>query len=153
MCRSSFTAWVENYWRQYKMMPAPFCVHASCFYPLCGCYTIHLIWENEAKNLPFLSTCRRALWDIYRMSCPFAMLGELEPLLVIRLIHFLTLVILDLNTHKQIKTSPLFFFTLIFSYNIVHGLYVHAYTPHHYTDKWTGENTKKSTRINCKKTM
>lgn len=69
------------------------------------------------------------------------MLGELEPLLVIRLIHFLTLVILDLNTHNQKGPSdqnlpP--FFTLIFSYNIVHGLYVHAYTPHHYINAVLG---------------
>lgn len=80
-----------------------------------------------AKEVSSVAIVHLTARSTYRMGCPFTMIGELQPLCISRLIHLLTLVILDLNTQiisvHQLKLSPLLwqcFITTIFT------IYTHA---------------------------
>lgn len=87
-------------------MPASLCIqHTSCFF-------FHFEDQGQlpkSLNISFVAIVHLATWNTYRMSRPFTMIGKLEPLGISRLIHLLTLVILDLKQTQIISAFICFY--------------------------------------------
>lgn len=98
--------------------------------PVC----IHPLLAVHPEFNAFISEDQGHMSNIctYRMVCPFTMIGELEPLRISRLIHLLTLVILDLK-HKNHNCLSAETFT---SFTVLHWTLRCWYANkmvHHYT--------------------
>lgn len=78
-----------------------------CFHPLLAARPELNTFTSEGRaRLPTICPLKLLfIWSAHRVGRPFAVVGQLEPLCVSRLIHLLTLVVLDLKTHTKDQTT------------------------------------------------